>query len=177
MIDPSTDAKETKFGELVEKALSTPFHYIKRDRIVEKIELDGRVFFSRFERIDGAADRDTIDRHIRGETTLALPLYPARDSHSLTAIVGIDDSEGRLEAVSGYLLDQIGVENYLVYRDSEDSVWIVMQTDTTGIVDAYDFVSNISKMLEKRLQKSWKILPDPTLPDSYNIFVLPSSAI
>jgi MinD-like ATPase involved in chromosome partitioning or flagellar assembly len=69
------------------------------------------------------------------------------------------------------------VENYHIYRDSEDSVWIVMQTDTTGIGDAYDFVSNISKMLEKRLQKSWKILPDPTLPDSYNIFVLPSSAI
>ena len=167
MIDQSTDKKGDGIYSL---ALSSPFHYIRCDSIVDVITHGNRKFYTKFRRIEKPPSLEAISRHIRQSSDIYLPVYTQKESDRLILIHTIEGSEVFINTVK-HLLSYIG-KDYMIYIGRDD-IQIHIITERQSIESLHKFGRDISEMLESRLQKSWQIYPDIDIPAEKNIYPLP----
>ena len=172
MIAPSTDP-DTLIHTFRALAEADDHYYIKRPNIVEKIEHNGRTFYARFERIDAPLEVKQVAEHLARHVTLALPLEAqGMGSHIVFLYEG--EAPERFVHVFKHLMQTLGITDYQIFPGKRDTIrLLVLPRSHQSIADLHTYAQTLSKRLETQLTKSWKILPDPSLPESYNITPLP----
>ena len=172
MIAPSTD-RDTFVRTLRTLAEADDHYYIKRPRIVEKIEHDGRTFYAKFERIDAPLEAKQIAEHLAHRVTLALPLE-AQGMGSHIAFLYDGEAPERFVHVFKHLMQTLGITDYQIFPGKRETIrLLILPRPRQSIADLHTYAQTLSKRLETQITKSWKLLPDPALPESYNIITLP----
>jgi hypothetical protein len=174
MTGPSTDPLrsgiESELGALADGA---PCYYLKSSAIVEKILHDGRTFYSKFRRHDRPVNPILIRQHLNREITLALPLL-RQGQGDLLVIEYLGGEPELFVSTLRHLFHHLGITDFRVYRGKrENRRSVLVPVPKQPLESLHEMGGRISDMLQTRLEKSWRILPDRRLPESYNIFTLP----
>ena len=173
MTDPSTETFPPLSEELEALTASVDHYYLKSPSIVEKIVHNGRTFYSKFRRFDQPPNPILVSQHLRREVTLALPLL--REGYGERIVIEYLGEEPELFLQTlRHLFHHLGIDNYRCYqgrRGNKRTVILPVPRQTLAQLHAEG--GRLSDMLQTRLQKSWRILPDRRLPEHYNIFTLP----
>jgi hypothetical protein len=174
MTGPSTDRTPPPFEErLAELAKGADHYYLKSSSIVERIEHNGRVFYSKFRRIDRQPNAILLAQHLRREVTLALPLLHDGEGDRLVIEYLGEEPEPFLQTLVR-LFQHLGLEGYTLFQGKRGARRTVLLPVPTQSLDSlHRLGGELSDMLQTRLPKSWRILPDRRLPESYNIYTLP----
>ncbi len=172
MIAPSTDFPT--FAKAVRSLAATPaYHYRKHPSIVSRTEHDGRTLYSRFARVDRPLDDRSIREHLAGIQTLALPLTYAGEGSGIVFIYDGTSPE-RFVHLFEHLMHQQRITDYTVFRGRSETIrLLILPCSLQPITSLYAFARELSASLEEALPRSWKILPDPSLPEGWNILTIP----
>ncbi|ADV46905.1 DUF1882 domain-containing protein [Nitratifractor salsuginis] len=174
MTDPSTKRTDSILeSELGDLAKGAHCYYLKSPAIVEKILHEGRTFYSKFRRYDQEVNPILIRQHLNREVTLALPLL--REGRGDLLVVEYFGEEPELFIpILEHLFHHLGITDYRLYRGKhKHRRTVLIQVPEQPLERLHEMGGQISDMLQTRLEKSWKILPDRRLPERYNIFTLP----
>jgi hypothetical protein len=148
-------------------------YYTKQPAIVEKIEKNGRTFYTKFRRISQAPSMELISQHISERIIMALPIIHNNSSDRIFFVYDGDMPE-RFVHLFRHLMRDKGIDDYFVFHGERDSIRVIsIKTDRRSVSAAYQTGKELSDILQTNITKSWKILPDPSLPESYNIITLP----
>jgi hypothetical protein len=172
MTDRSTDTKVFVAPEIRSLVRAASRYFIKRSAIAGIFEKEGRSHYSRYEEIEGRVHESLICAHVNKKRTLALPLLEDGRGKRVLLVYGGDERELFANTVR-YLCDFLCMENYTLYDAGEDIQLHIYFDESRETRSLYDYGVEFSSMLEKRIARSWKILPDPALPDEINIYKLP----
>jgi len=172
MIAPSTEPLPIEEA-LARLAAPADHYYLKSSSIVESIEHHGRTFYSKFRRIDEPPNAILLAQHLRREVTLALPLLRNGYGDKLVIEYLGEDPERFLQTLIR-LFDYLDLREYRIFRGKRDTRYTVILSVPRQELDAlHQLGARLSDMLQTRLNKSWRILPDRRLPEHYNIYTLP----
>ena len=167
MIDQSTNKKQGIYS----LALSSPFYYLKSDKIESVIKYGNRSFYSKFKRVDNPPSLKEISRDIRlNSSRIYLPVYTNNISNRLIFINSLDAYEVFVSTFK-QLLAYLKLD-YKIYID-RDNVQVHIFVDKQSIKSLYNLGKEISNILESKLPKSWQIYPDIEIPAEKNIYPLP----
>jgi hypothetical protein len=73
-----------------------------------------------------------------------------------------------------HLLTRPRAEEYRVFRgEKNNELEIIIKVKKQTLDELHSYGSRLSDMLETKLSKAWKILPDKRLPEYLNIYTLP----
>lgn len=149
-------------------------YYIKRDRIVQKLDYKGRVFFDKFERINEPLDFSIIQKHISGEITVA---------HSL--INNFNKVENIVFDYNGRMPERFWHRAQLLFREEGYMNFTAYTTKTPGHLHLYihkghttfeegcQIANKLSMLLNAKMMKEWKVFPTLDVPKYFNILTLP----
>jgi len=172
MIAPSTDLDA--FVQTARALAEAHDHYyIQRPSIVDKIEHNGRTFYTKFARIDAPLEAKQITEHLAHRVTLALPLEAqGMGSHIVFLYEG--DAPERFVHMFEHLMQTEEITHYQIFPGTRDTIrFLLLPRPHQSITDLHAEAQALSARLETQMTKSWKLLPDPSLPESYNIITLP----
>jgi len=148
-------------------------YYIKRPSIVEKIKYNKRVFYAKFERIDQTLDESLVAAHLSGDATLAVPVTQDGYGENLFFIYEGKTPE-RFVYLFEHLLNSKKISGYRIFAGKRPDIRIfdipMPRQETASL---YRFAKDLSDIMEQNMTKNWKIIPDPALPESYNIITIP----
>lgn len=148
-------------------------YYIERESIVEKITVNTRTLYSRFEAINGIPSEELIKQHLRGEVVLALPLVN-NDCVPYIVLEYEREESNRYYHLIKHLLKSIGIETFYTYQSSRaNHVQIFIPRLNLPLQQAYTEVEKIKHLLELKSTKRCKFYPDKNLPKNYNKITLP----
>jgi len=173
MTAPSTDPSlpiEEALARLTEAA---GHYYIKSSGIVEKIEYNGRTFYSKFRRVNRPVNAVLLRQHLHREVTLALPLL-RHGRGRILVIEYLGEEPDRFIQTLKHLFAHLGYRDYGCYRGKrEHRRTVILSLPEQSLESLHRLGEKLTGMLQTRLPKSWRILPDRHLPKSYNIYTLP----
>ncbi len=161
MIDQST--KRDLKAELLSFLEGAEYYYIKSTNIVDKISFNGRNFYSKYKRVDKKPNSIVLNQHLKREIKVALPL---KENQIFIRYFGKESD--KFLFLLNRLIRESQKEIFLYQKDKEIDILIVLNSNSS-----YKIKRLISSKLREFLEIEWKILPDKTLPESYNIFPLP----
>jgi len=172
MIAPSTDRPPIDEA-LASLADSVDHYYLKSSTIVGTIEHRGRTFYSKFRRIDEAPNPILLAQHLRREVTLALPLLSnGRGDKIVVEYLG-KEPELFLQTLIR-LFQHLELEEYTLFQGKRNGRrTVILSLPEQELNALHELGGQISDLLQTRLSKSWRILPDRRLPEDYNIYTLP----
>ena len=172
MIAPSTETLPIE-ETLARLAAPADHYYLKSSSIVESIEHHGRTFYSKFRRIDEPVNEILIRQHLHREITLALPLLHDNRGERLY-IEYLGDEPERFIQTLLHLFRHLGYRDYALFRGKrEERRSVVLFLPEQELESLHRLGGELSDMLQTRLPKSWRILPDRRLPEAYNIMTMP----
>jgi hypothetical protein len=173
MTGPSTETLPPLTEALEALAASADHYYLKSSSIVEKIVHNGRTFYSKFRRYDQTPNPILVSQHLRREVTLALPLLREGFGERIVIEYLGEEPELFLQTLR-HLFDHLGIDDYRCYQGKKGNKrTVILPVARQDLEQLHAEGGRLSDMLQTRLQKSWRILPDRRLPESYNIFTLP----
>ena len=159
--------------QIFDLEFDTEFYYIQRDSIVDKIKFNNRTLYSKFEKIDTPPTPLLIKQHLHREFTIALPLI--NDDHIDYIVLEYEKEESNhFYHLLKHLLKSLYITTFYTYESSKEKlVQIFIPIKNSTLTDAYKEVDKIKQVLEIKLYKRCKILPDKNLPENYNKITLP----
>ncbi len=171
MTGPSTEP--SFLGELERLSADADHCYLRSGGIVERIEYGGRTFYSKYRRLDTPPNDVLLRQHLRRELTLAIPLIREERGDKIFIDYTGEEPERFLQTLL-HLFVHLGITRYRLYRGERPrNRSVVLFPGPQSLEELHRLGSRISEMLETRLAKTWRILPDRRLPEAYNILPLP----
>jgi hypothetical protein len=161
MIDQST--KRVLKDELLSLIEGVTYYYIKSNSIVDRVSYNGRNFYLKYKKIDEAPNATLLNQHLKREVKVAIPLNP---NQIFIRYFGSEFDK------FFYLLNRNlkSIEHKISLYQLDGEIDILIELNVDNSLKIRDL---ISKSLKEFIDVEWKILPDETLPESYNIFPLP----
>jgi len=173
MIAPSTKPRPPIEKALSQLAGGASHYYLKSSSIVDTLQHNGRTFYSKFRRIDAPVNDILIRQHLRREITLALPLLRDDQGDKLVIEYLGDEPELFIRTLLR-LFRHLQIQEYLLFQGKRPNRrTILLPQEPQELQRLHALGGKLSEMLQTRLSKSWRILPDIRLPEDYNIFTLP----
>lgn len=146
-------------------------YWLKHPKIIQEITFDGRTFLSKYEKIDSFLSDELIEKHRNHKITLATTI-PADADYFVIDYNG-DEKELFYHKVSKILRSQ-GLNEFAAYESKTPShLHLYVHCGDISAPQREELGKIISNKLEEKLQKQWRIYPNPALPDAYNILNLP----
>jgi len=172
MTDRSTDRSDPGQELILQLLESASHYYLKLPAIQEKIVWNERTFYSKFRRIDRSPLSDLEDGRLAADSRLYLPLLEEGKGRYLAIEYSGADPKAFLQA-----LEYLGrhLETGPVIRltgDERGAVFLVTAEEKSTADTLHRLGEKFSRLLATRFQKAWKILPDPAIPESYNVYPL-----
>jgi len=172
MIAPSTKALPIDEA-LAVLAGSADHYYLKSSTIVGTIEYRGRTFYSKFRRIDAPPNPILLSQHLHREITLALPLLSEGRGDKIVVEYLGEEPELFIQTLIR-LFQHLELETYSLFQGKRrERRTVILSLPEQELDTLHDLGGQISDLLQTRLSKSWRILPDRRLPEDYNIYTLP----
>ncbi len=172
MIAPSTDFDS--FVDAVHSlAASHDYYYIKHASITDKIEHNGRTFYTRYSRVHSPLTASLIQDHLSGTHTLALPL--CHDGWGSVALFFYDgEAPEHFVRIFEHLMHTHAINDYHIFRGETEQIRLAtLRLPHQTIGSLHQTAKELSSQLETAATKNWKLLPDPLLPPIYNIIPVP----
>jgi len=174
MIAPSTDFPN--WARTVRSwAATSKYYYLKHPGIFAKTTHNGRTFYSRYERIDRPLSDAELQNHLHHRQTIALPLSYEEEGVAVLFYYDADAPE-RFVHLFDLLMQTHSITDYhMLAGDHPSTRLAIIPRDRQEITSLHQWGRTLSQQLESTLPKSWKILPDPSLPDESNLLPIPFS--
>ncbi len=150
-------------------------HYaIKREKIINKIDFKGRMFFDKYERIDQPLSRSIMNEHDERKIVVAHSLI--NDREKIENIVF--DYNGRNTEKFWHraqlMLREEGFLNFTAYESKTPGhLHLYVHKGHTTLQEGYQIAKALSAKLGMKLPREWKMFPNPDIPREFNILNLP----
>ncbi len=149
-------------------------YWIKRDFIVKQIAFENRTFFSKYERLNEKLSDDLISKHQLQNVTIAHSLIWPDGYVRYIAIDYNGEEKEKFYHRLKPVLEEMRIDDYvLLDSKTEKHMHVYLHYKPMPLQDAVQLGKIISKKLEEKLDKTWRIYPSDTLPEDYNILNLP----
>ena len=153
--------------------IDTPYYFVKRSAIVEKITFNYRTLYAKFERIDEPLNDTLISQHLDREYTIAIPLIQDENTNYLL-IEYRGTNPSKFHHLSRYIISKMPLNTPIYLQGKKENyIQLYIPVDNLDIKEAEDILEMISNQLSSKLTKEWKLFPNSSLPPSYNIAILP----
>ena len=153
------------------------YFYIHSNSIVEKINFNNRIFYSKYKKVTSPLTPILLKQHQNHDIELALPLIE-EDRVNYLVIEYYQEDWKAFYALVRNLLKSLDINLYYSYRDEKEMrLQIFIPRENIHLEIAYKEVENIKYLLNLKLKKSYKLFPNPNLPKNYNIITLPQKKI
>jgi len=148
-------------------------YYVERRKIVEKIQINNRTLYSKFEKIEESPTPLLIQQHLNREVTIALPCA-ANGTIDYLVIEYEKEPTQHFFYLIKQLLKSMGITRFYTYESSkENHIQIFIPYPNLPLEEAYREVEKIEQILEIKSSKRCKILPNKNLPIKHNKITLP----
>ncbi len=149
-------------------------YWIKRDKIVNKINYRGRLFFDKYERIDKPLNRSVMNEYDSGKIIVAHSLINDRDKVENIVF----DYNGRNTEKFWHrlqlLLREEGYLNFTAYESKTPGhLHVYIHKGHTTFSEGCQLAKTLSAKLSTKLPKEWKVFPSADIPKEFNILNLP----
>lgn len=152
----------------------TDHYWIKRDTVVDKLTFKGRTFYNKFERVSSTLSPSIINKHIKGEITVAHSIVNSRNQVENIVIDYNGRDPERFYHKAQLLLREEGYINFTAYKTkTEGHLHVYVHKGHTTLQEAIQLAKMISMKLAAKQPKQWKMFPSADIPDEYNILTLP----
>ena len=146
-------------------------YWLKHPKIIEEIAFDGRIFLSKYEKIDAPLTDALIEKHQAHKTTIATTIAP--DVNYFVMDYNGDDKalfyHKAVKILRSYHLDTFKAYNC----KSPMHLHLYVHCGQISAPQREELGKIISNKLEEKLQKQWRIYPNSGLPQAYNILNIP----
>ena len=149
-------------------------YWIKRDTVVNKISYKGRTFYNKFERVDEMLTQAVINKHLKGEITVAHSLINSREKVENIVFDYNGRDPERFYHRAQLMLREEGFINFTAYKSkTEGHLHLYVHKGHTTLHEAIQLGKLLSMKLAAKLPKQWRMFPNDDMPREYNILVLP----
>ncbi len=146
-------------------------YWLKHPKIIEEITFEGHTFLSKYEKISDFLSDELITKHKDHKITLATTI--PKDADYFVLDYNGAEKELFYHKVSKVLHSQ-GLEEFEAYESKTPShLHLYVHCGDISAPQREELGKIISNKLEEKLQKQWRIFPNPALPEAYNILNLP----
>ncbi len=168
-----TDQSTKLLDELATMVAGLSHYYIKESHIATKYEYNSRVLFSRYRLIDEPPSKILLKQHLNKEIEVAIPTPPNGYNQRVVFLFEGKESKEFLQILKS-MLSYLNIKDTKLYKErSKNCVQVHILLSTTNPNEAYNKAVELSNMLQKRVTKSWKVLPNPNIPQIKAIYPLP----
>jgi len=168
MTVPSTDFSDWA-GTVRSWAATPTFYYLKHPAVFTRVTHNGRTFYFRYERIEHPLSDAVLRNHLRHRQTIALPLSYEEEGVAVLFYYDADAPE-RFVHLFDLLMQTHSITDYhMLAGDHPSTRLAIIPRDRQEVTSLHQWGRILSQQLESTLPKSWKILPDPSLPDESNL--------
>jgi hypothetical protein len=155
------------------KMVNNPY-FIKRDKIVNKVTHQGRMFFDKYERIDKMLSRSLMNEHDEGKIIVAHTLINARDKVENIVFDYNGRSPEKFWHRAQLMLREEGFLNFTAYESKTSGhLHLYVHKGHTTLQEGYQIAKTLSMKLGQKLPREWKMFPDASIPKEFNILNLP----
>ncbi|MBN2781736.1 MAG: DUF1882 domain-containing protein [Campylobacterales bacterium] len=149
-------------------------YWIKHDNVFDKITYKGRTFYNKYEKVNEMLNQSVINRHLKGEITIAHSLVNSRDKVENIVIDYNGTDPERFYHKAQLLLREEGYLNFTAYETkTKGHLHLYIHKGHTTLQEAIQLGKMISMKLAAKQPKQWKIFPNNDMPPEYNILALP----
>jgi hypothetical protein len=152
----------------------TDHYFIKRDRVVNKINFKNRLFFDRYERVDSTLTRAVMNDFSSEKIIVAHNLINSRDKVENIVFDYNGRNREKFWHRAQLLLREEGFLNFTAYESkSPGHLHLYLHKGHTTFTEAINLANNLSAKLSQKLPKEWQMFPTADLPREFNILNLP----
>jgi len=157
------------------KMIKKPY-FVKQDKIIQKIDHKGRVFFDKYEKVDKLLSLSVMNEHEQKKIFVAHPLISPTDKvENIVFDYNGRDPEKFWHRCS-LMLREEGFLNFTAYESKTPGhLHLYIHKGHTTLQESYQIGQKLSAKLAQKLQKQWKMYPNADLPREFNILNLPYS--
>jgi hypothetical protein len=149
-------------------------YWIKNDSVVNKISFKGRTFYNKFERVNETLNQSVINRHLKGEITVAHSIVNSRGKVENIVIDYNGRDPERFYHKAQLLLREEGYLNFTAYETkTKGHLHLYIHKGHTTLQEAIQLGKMLSMKLAAKQPKQWKMFPSNDIPAEYNILTLP----
>ena len=152
----------------------TSHYWIKRDKIVQKINYKGRLFFDKYERIDKPLNRSVMNDYDNGKIIVAHSLVNNRDKvENIVFDYNGRNTEKFWHRLQLLLRDE-GYLNFTAYESKTPGhLHVYVHKGHTTFSEGCQLAKTLSAKLATKVPKEWKMFPNADIPKEFNILNLP----
>lgn len=152
----------------------TDHYWIKREHIVSKIELRGRTFFNKYEKVNEPLTGSLIRQHEAGEITIAHSLINSRNQVENIVFDYNGRNTERFWHRTQLLLREEGFINFTAYTTKTPGhLHVYVHKGHTALQEGEQIAKMLSLKLSQKLPREWRMFPTSDLPREFNILALP----
>jgi hypothetical protein len=152
----------------------TDHYYIKQDKIVNKINYKGKMFFDKYERVDKTLTRSVMNDHDSGKIIVAHSLINSRDKVENIVFDYNGRNTEKFWHRAQLMLREEGYLNFTAYESKTTGhLHLYVHKGHTTLQEAYQLAKTLSAKLAMKLPREWKMFPNPDIPKEFNILNLP----
>lgn len=152
----------------------TDHYWVKRDKIINRVNFKGRLFFDKYEKIDKTLTRSVMGQHADGEITVAHSLISARDKVENIVFDYNGRTPERFWHRAQLMLREEGFINFTAYTTKTPGhLHLYVHKGHTTLLEGYQIANTLSLKLSKKMPREWKMFPNSDIPREFNILNLP----
>jgi len=149
-------------------------YWIKRDSVVDKISFKGRTFYNKFEKVNERLSQSVINKHLKGEITVAHSLINSREKVENIVFDYNGRDPERFYHRAQLMLREEGFINFTAYESkTKGHLHLYVHKGHTTLSEAIQLGKLLSMKLGAKLPKQWRMFPNDDMPREYNILTLP----
>jgi hypothetical protein len=149
-------------------------YFVKRDKIVNKINHKGRLFFDKYERVDASLSRTLMNEHDAREIIVAHSLINDRDKVENIVFDYNGRNTEKFWHRAQLMLREEGFLNFTAYESKTPGhLHLYVHKGHTTLQEGYQIAKTLSMKLAQKLPREWKMFPNPDIPREFNILNLP----
>ena len=149
-------------------------YWVKRDKIINKINHKGRIFFDKYEKIDQSLSRSIMNEHDEGKIIVAHSLINARDKVENIVFNYNGRNTEKFWHRAQLMLREEGFLNFTAYESKTPGhLHLYVHKGHTTVQEGYQIAKTLSMKLAQKLPREWKMFPSPDVPREFNILNLP----
>ncbi len=152
----------------------TDHYWLKHDKIINKTQYKGKMFFDKYERVEKSLSRSVMNDYADGKIIVAHSLINRHDKVENIVFNYNGRNCEKFWHRAGLLLREEGFLNFTAYESkTAGHLHLYVHKGHTSLGEAYQLAKTLSAKLSTKLPREWKMFPDPDIPREFNILNLP----
>jgi hypothetical protein len=149
-------------------------YWIKRDKIIDKVNFKGRMYFNKYEKVDKTLTRSVMNEHSDKKIIVAHSLINSRDKVENIVFDYNGRNSEKFWHRAQLMLREEGFLNFTAYESkTKGHLHLYIHKGHTTLQEAHQLANMLSMKLAQKMPKEWKMYPSLDIPKEFNILNLP----